>query len=131
MELDSDVGSQKNKGIFSDGILGLLTELHIERGGQEINAGINGKFLSADKLSIVFGSQRQARIESYISGREHCPAWCYQACTRGQSLAWCYNSPDHQPHFVFVLCHCWKRPQSGRHQESDQPLDLVLLCFRP
>src|ERR1700756_581994 len=81
MELDSDVGSQKNKRIFTDGILGPLTELYIKRGCQEINASINGKFLPADKLSIVFGSQSQARIESYISSREHCPAWRYQACT--------------------------------------------------
>jgi len=38
MEFQPDVRSEKNKGILSDGILGPLTELHIEWRSQEINA---------------------------------------------------------------------------------------------
>ena len=53
MEFQPDVRSEKNKGIFSDRVLGLLTELHVERRSQKINAPVNCEFLSLDNSSIV------------------------------------------------------------------------------
>src|SRR6266849_4490609 len=97
MELHSDVGSQKNKGILTDRILGFLTELYIKRRCQKINAAVNCESLPKDKASIVFGSQRQAGIECYIPIGEHCPTRSYEARSRRQRLARGYNPPDHKP----------------------------------
>src|SRR6266481_3157388 len=66
MELHSHARSQKNKCRLSDGILGLPTELHIERGRKEINAAINCSFLSTNKLSIVRLPTSSANRKLYL-----------------------------------------------------------------
>src|SRR5216684_4076247 len=87
------------------------------------------EFLIKDKSSIVLSSQRQAWIECYIPVGEHCPCRCYEARSRGQSLARGYNPSNHKPDFILFMCQGWDGPKSNYHEESDQRLDLILLCI--